>query len=93
MSFRAEQADFFFRFRSCENVGLRSRGISLRSSLNTWAAEVGATQIRLKVVESNRRARRFYERAGFRATGHKGVVQKSGDIEMEMACDVFPCDQ
>ncbi len=22
-SFRAEQADFFFRFRSCESVGLR----------------------------------------------------------------------
>src|SRR5215510_13611166 len=29
LSFRAEQADFFFRVRSCERVGLRSRGISL----------------------------------------------------------------
>src|SRR5207237_9081450 len=29
MSFRAEQADFFFSVRSCEHVGLRSRGISL----------------------------------------------------------------
>ena len=28
LSFRAKQADFFFRFRSCESVGLRSRGIS-----------------------------------------------------------------
>src|SRR6202795_5131059 len=28
LSFRAEQADFFFRVRSCEHVGLRSRGIS-----------------------------------------------------------------
>jgi len=43
LSFRAKQADFLFRFRSCapsasrmllrdENVGLRSRGISLRIS-------------------------------------------------------------
>src|ERR1700688_2821931 len=30
-SFRAKQADFFFLLRSCEGVGLRSRGISLRS--------------------------------------------------------------
>jgi RimJ/RimL family protein N-acetyltransferase len=65
----------------------------LVSSLKAWAAEVGATQILLKVVETNSIARRFYERAGFRATGHKGVVKKSGDIEMEMTCDVFLCDQ
>src|SRR5258708_2978386 len=32
LSFRAEQTDvFFFRVRSCERVGLCSRGISLRS--------------------------------------------------------------
>ena len=30
-SSRAEQTDCFFRLRSCEGVGLRSRGISLRS--------------------------------------------------------------
>jgi GNAT superfamily N-acetyltransferase len=74
---------------------LRGTGAAhaLVSSLKAWAAEVGATQIRLKVVETNFRARRFYDRAGFRATGHKGVLEKSGDSEMEMACDVFPCDQ
>jgi len=71
--------------------GLR-RGACL-GTLKAWAAEVGATQIRLKVVERNSRARRFYERAGFRATGHKSVVKKSGAIEIEIACDVFPCDQ
>jgi GNAT superfamily N-acetyltransferase len=54
-------------------------------SVKDWAAEVGATQVRLKVVESNDRAWRCYERAGFRATGRQGVVEKSGDVEMEMA--------
>ena len=33
LSFQAEQADFFFRVRSCERVGLRSRGISLEAFL------------------------------------------------------------
>ncbi len=73
---------------------LRGTGTAhaLVSSVKAWAAEVGATQVRLKVVETNSRARQFYERAGFRATGHKGVVEKSGDIEMEMTSDTFPCD-
>jgi GNAT superfamily N-acetyltransferase len=74
---------------------LRGTGAAhaLVSSLKAWAVEVGATQILLKVVESNSIARRFYERAGFRATGHKGVGEESRDIEIEMTCDVFPCDQ
>jgi GNAT superfamily N-acetyltransferase len=58
---------------------------ALVSSVNAWAAEVGATQVRLKVVEGNERARRCYERAGFRATGRRGVLEKNGDVEIEMA--------
>jgi GNAT superfamily N-acetyltransferase len=58
---------------------------ALVSSVKTWAAEVGATQVRLKVVENNERARRCYERAGFRATGRQGIVEKSGDVEIEMS--------
>jgi GNAT superfamily N-acetyltransferase len=58
---------------------------ALVSSVKAWAAEVGATQVRLKVVESNARARRCYERSGFRATGRQGVVEKNGDVETEMA--------
>lgn len=65
---------------------------ALVSSLKAWTAEVGATQIRLNVVESNAPARRCYERAGFRLTGQQGVVEKSGDVEIEMACGVSPCD-
>jgi GNAT superfamily N-acetyltransferase len=56
----------------------------LVSSVKAWAAQVGATQVRLNVVESNCRARRCYERAGFRATGRQGVVEKTGDVEIEM---------
>jgi GNAT superfamily N-acetyltransferase len=58
---------------------------ALVGSVKAWAAEVGAMQVRLKVVESNERARRCYERAGFCATGQQGVVEKSGDVEIEMA--------
>src|SRR5580692_5019222 len=60
---------------------------ALVSSVKAWAIEVGATQVRLNVVESNVRARQCYERAGFRPTGRRGVVEKSGDVEIEMAWD------
>jgi GNAT superfamily N-acetyltransferase len=56
----------------------------LVSSVKAWAAEVSATVVRLNVVESNRRARRCHERAAFRATGRQGLIERTGDIEMEM---------
>jgi GNAT superfamily N-acetyltransferase len=56
----------------------------LVSSVKAWAAEVSATVVRLNVVESNRRAGRCYERAAFRATGRQGLIERTGDIEMEM---------
>jgi RimJ/RimL family protein N-acetyltransferase len=55
-------------------------------SVKDWAAEIGATQVRLKVVESNHQARRCYERAGFRLTGQRGVIERTGGVEIEMAC-------
>jgi ribosomal protein S18 acetylase RimI-like enzyme len=68
---------------------LRGTGAAdtLLSSVKTWAAEQGATRVRLYVVENNGRAKRCYERAGFRVTGRQGVVAKTGDIEIEMICD------
>jgi len=65
---------------------------ALVSSVKAWAAEVGATQVRLNVVESSGRARRCYERAGFRATGRQGVLDKNGDAEIEMAWGGSNCD-
>jgi ribosomal protein S18 acetylase RimI-like enzyme len=65
---------------------------ALVSSVKVWAAEVGAKQVRLNVVESNSRVRRCYERAGFRATGRQGVVERTGDVEIEMTCDASNCD-
>jgi GNAT superfamily N-acetyltransferase len=59
----------------------------LVSSVKAWAAEVSATQVRLNVVESNSRARRCYERAGFRDTGRRGLIERTGDVEIEMICD------
>jgi GNAT superfamily N-acetyltransferase len=68
---------------------LRGTGAAdvLVSSVKAWAAEVGAKQVHLNVVEGNYRARRCYERAGFRATGRQGVVEKTGDFEIEMSYD------
>jgi len=62
---------------------------ALVSTVKDWAVEVGAKQVRLKVVESNEQARRCYERAGFRATGRKGVLEKNGEVEIEMAWREF----
>jgi GNAT superfamily N-acetyltransferase len=58
---------------------------TLVESVKSWAGEVGAGEVRLNVVESNARAARCYEKAGFRSTGKKGVVEKTGDVEIEMS--------
>ena len=71
---------------------------SLVTSVKEWAAEVGASEVRLNVVESNARARRCYERGGFRITGRRGTVGKvrrsrdrddvaSGDVTVRVAAE------
>ncbi len=49
-----------------------------------WAASEGANRVRLKVIQSNDRARRFYERNGFRLTGHEDIRERDGQIELQM---------
>jgi len=68
---------------------LRGTGAAdaLVASVTAWAAEVGAKEVRLNVVESNSRARRCYERAGFRATGRRSVLERTGDAKIEMSCE------
>jgi GNAT superfamily N-acetyltransferase len=61
---------------------------ALVESVKAWAKEAGAREVRLDVVEKNSRARGCYERAGFCATGRQGVVEKSGDVEIEMVCEL-----
>jgi RimJ/RimL family protein N-acetyltransferase len=67
---------------------LRGTGAAraLVSSVKAWAVEGGASEVRLDVVENNLGARRCYERAGFRPTGRTGIVEKTGDVEVEMKC-------
>src|ERR1700730_1494629 len=49
-----------------------------------WAQSEGAKVVRLKVIQGNDRARRFYERMGFRSTGQEEIRLRDGAIELEM---------
>jgi hypothetical protein len=44
--------------------------------------------VRLKVIKQNDRARRFYERMGFRANGFKEVRERDGLMELQMEVTV-----
>jgi ribosomal protein S18 acetylase RimI-like enzyme len=63
---------------------------ALVSSVKSWAAEMGAASVRLIVNEDNTSARRCYERCGFRPTGRRSVLERTGDIEIEMICNLHP---
>ena len=68
------------------HASLRGRGAAdaLVSSVLAWASAEGARAMRLAVIESNVRARRCYERNGFRDTGHRTVRERDGVVEMQM---------
>jgi GNAT superfamily N-acetyltransferase len=57
---------------------------SLVAAVLSWARTEGAQVVRLDVVGSNARARRFYERNGFRPTGQETVRERDGHIEVQM---------
>jgi GNAT superfamily N-acetyltransferase len=56
----------------------------LVAAILAWAESQGAGSVRLRVIQGNSRARRFYERIGFRPTGHKTVRERDGEIEIQM---------
>jgi GNAT superfamily N-acetyltransferase len=62
----------------------------LVAAVLSWARTEGAKAVRLNVIGSNDRARRFYERNGFRPTGHETVRERDGQIEVQMERAVDP---
>lgn len=64
----------------------------LVAAVVAWAAAEGARVVRLDVVQANDRARRFYERTGFRPTGHETARERDGltEIRMERLVDPQP---
>jgi RimJ/RimL family protein N-acetyltransferase len=59
-------------------------GDALVEAVVDWARTEGASVVRLQVMEDNRRARRFYERNGFRLTGQTRLREKDGAVELQM---------
>lgn len=71
--------------------GRRGTGVadSLLAAVVAWARAEGAAGLRLAVAEGNQRARRFYERAGFVATGPGEALRSHPDIcTTEMRLDL-----
>ena len=66
--------------------GLRGSGAAsaLVETVLAWAEERGASSVRLDVIEDNHRARRLYERHGFRETGHITMRPRDGAREIQM---------
>jgi GNAT superfamily N-acetyltransferase len=65
-------------------------GDRLVAAVLSWARTDGAKAVRLNVIGSNARARRFYERNGFRPTGEETVRARDGQIEVQMERAVDP---
>jgi RimJ/RimL family protein N-acetyltransferase len=56
----------------------------LVAAVIAWSLSEGAKSVQLKVIEGNDRARRCYERNGFRHTGQEEIRQRDGLIEIQM---------
>jgi ribosomal protein S18 acetylase RimI-like enzyme len=65
---------------------LRGSGAAeaLVAALAAWAAQRGVREIQLRVVKANERARRLYEREGFRQFGEEIIRPRDGAVEIEM---------
>ena len=65
----------------------------LVSAVSAWAAEKGVTEVRLNVFQANHRARRCYERLGYRATGRRGAIERNEQPDLEMTLIVYRCER
>ena len=72
--------------------GCRGAGAAdaLVASVLSWARAEGARAVRLSVIDANARARRCYERNGFRATGTQFVRERDGATELQMEHTLDP---
>jgi GNAT superfamily N-acetyltransferase len=59
-------------------------GDRLVAEVVAWARAEGASVVQLQVIQDNLRARRFYEKNGFRLTGRTRVRERDGQIEVQM---------
>jgi GNAT superfamily N-acetyltransferase len=57
---------------------------ALVASVLSWARAEGARAVRLLVIDANVRARRCYERNGFRTTGTQFARERDGAIELQL---------
>lgn len=55
-----------------------------------WARSVRAARVRLDVMADNVRARRFYERHGYRITGRQKIHDADGRVELQMERTLLP---
>jgi ribosomal protein S18 acetylase RimI-like enzyme len=62
----------------------------LVAAVVAWARSEGAKVVRLKVIQGNDRARGFYERMGFRTTGHEEIRLRDSRIEVQMERFIEP---
>ncbi len=64
----------------------RGTGVAaaLVNDVIAWAHSERAHVVRLLVIDTNHRARRFYERMGFEPTGRTQVRERDDAIEIEM---------
>ena len=60
----------------------------LVAAVTAWAAAERRSTVRLRVEEHNHRARRCYERLGFRSTGRRLLRQRDERWELEMVFHV-----